>query len=406
MTRSPAAPEFLESLIARRRENWSLEQPFYTDESVFEADLRQIWMRSWLYAGHVSRAAQPGDYFLFKIGGESLVIIRDQTGQLQALFNVCTHRGSHLCEAESGHVKKLVCPYHNWVFDTCGTLVAARHMPVDFDRSTRNLPRAHVREVEGLVFVCLAEEPPSFDPIREALGSHAAPHGLAEARICETKSFDLAVNWKILAENFRECYHCGPTHPEYCSVMLGAAATDSSHLAALDQEVYAASNKRWAEMGLKTTVDNLFGETALHASRYPFRPGFVSQSLDGQPVAPVMGRLPGREVGALGMLVFPGFWFEASNDYFITLQLTPLSAGRTRAVLSWHVHKDAVEGKDYTLERVTALWTRTITQDFHVCELNQAGVSSSRYTPGPYAPIESETERFVRWYLDKLSGKI
>src|SRR5438105_383162 len=106
----------LPKLIAQRRAGWSLERPFYTDASIFARDLERVFMRYWLFAGHVSQVKKPGDYFLFQIGNESLIIIRGQDDQVHALFNVCRHRGSRICLEESGNKRSLVCPYHQWVF--------------------------------------------------------------------------------------------------------------------------------------------------------------------------------------------------------------------------------------------------------------------------------------------------
>src|SRR5581483_8943858 len=114
-------PTDLATLIAQRRAGWSLERPFYTDPSIFARDLERVFMRHWLFAGHVSQVRNPGDYFLFEIGSESLIVIRGQDHQVRALFNVCRHRGSRLCAEAAGNKRSLVCPYHQWVFKCDGS---------------------------------------------------------------------------------------------------------------------------------------------------------------------------------------------------------------------------------------------------------------------------------------------
>ena len=115
----------LPALLARQRSGFCLEQPFYTDPEIFEMDMERIFRRYWLYAGHVSQITNPGDYFTFEIGRESLIVVRGQDQRIHALFNVCRHRGSRLCVEGSGHSKRLVCPYHQWVYDTDGALLSA-----------------------------------------------------------------------------------------------------------------------------------------------------------------------------------------------------------------------------------------------------------------------------------------
>jgi glycine betaine catabolism A len=108
----------IQELIASRRPGFSLEQPFYNDPEIFRLDIERIFKSYWLYAGHVSRIPNRGDYFLFEIPGESLIIIRDQNLEIQALYNVCRHRGSLVCREPAGEVKGLVCPYHHWTYKT------------------------------------------------------------------------------------------------------------------------------------------------------------------------------------------------------------------------------------------------------------------------------------------------
>jgi len=178
------APELdLRGLIDARRPGWSLEQPFYTSAAVLRYDLDRVFRRYWLFGGFSLQLPRPGDYVTMEIDNESIVIIRGDDGQARALYNVCRHRGSHLCTEASGHVKKLVCPYHQWVYERDGRLAAARLMPEEFDRSAFGLHAAHLREVEGLIFVSLADEPPSFDAAERAYAPYLKPYALARTKI-------------------------------------------------------------------------------------------------------------------------------------------------------------------------------------------------------------------------------
>src|SRR5262249_55609395 len=150
-----------------------------------------------------------GDYFTWNVAGEPLVFVRGDDGQVHALYNVCRHRGSLVCNQERGNARALVCPYHQWVYDTDGTLLSARLMGEGFDTAPWSLHRAHVRVCEDLIFVCLADQPPAFEPIERDIRPFLAPYQFTKAKICKTVELEVRANWKLIAENFRECYHCG-----------------------------------------------------------------------------------------------------------------------------------------------------------------------------------------------------
>ncbi len=393
----------IRDLIERRRAGMSLEQPFYTDPNIFDIEMERIFGRYWLHAGHTSRIPNRGDYFLYTIANESIIIVRDQDLEVRALYNVCRHRGSRITTAPTGQVKSLVCPYHHWTYKLDGTLLAARHMAEDFDKSPFGLHRAHVRVVEGLIFVSLGGAPPDFGPVERDIRPHARPQGLERAKICHTRHYDVRTNWKLLVENFRECYHCGPAHPEYCKIVGFASGIDSPRIAAENETLTAEHEAHWQKIGIDTRHIDLMPNTWHLAIRFPLRKGFFSQSLDGQPVAPLMGSYTERDMGALAVVIYPTFWFEAGSDYAVTMRFTPAAATLTNVEMNWLVHQDAVEGVDYDVERLTAFWRATGEQDWRICEDNQAGVDSSHYKPGPYSPVESDVEVFVRWYLNQIS---
>jgi Rieske 2Fe-2S family protein len=143
-------------------------------------------------------------------------------------------------------------------------------------------------------------------------------------------------------------------------------------------------------------------ETWHLVQRYAMREGFVSETLDGGPAAPLLGSVPDRDAGIFAVTTYPNFWLEASGDHAVTMRHTPLAADRTEVEMCWLVRGDAEEGADYDVERLTAFWTTTAEQDWELCEWTQAGVASRYYEPGPYAPSERETDDWVRWYLARL----
>ena len=375
----------------------SLPRAFYNSADSFAADMDRIFLRSWLYAGHASRIPNEGDYFLLDVGNESLIIIRNREGAVNALVNVCRHRGSRVCTAPEGRSKSLVCPYHQWVYSTDGRLLNARLMPPDFPLGEYGLRRARVRVVEGLMFVCLLDSPPDFDDFAVAVTPRLRPHRLDTARVAGVESYRIRANWKLVVENSRECYHCGAGHPQYCRAVGFAAAIGSPDL--------ADENARLAA-GLEDESIPFDGDRWYHYRRFPLRPGMLTESLDGRPVAPLMGDLAGWHTGAFAVVTMPNLLLEACPDYVMTLRMVPVAPLETAAEITWLVRSDAREDVDYNRQRLTEFWRLTSEQDWKLCEDNQAGVSSRFYEPGPYGPDERGVAQFVDWYLRQLEAEV
>ena len=159
---------------------------FYSDERIYRAELDAIWRKGWLFAGHSCEIKSPGDYFTLNVDGDSLIIVRNDDGAAKALWNVCRHRGTELCDEGSGRVGRIVCPYHQWTFARDGRLLSCRGMQEQIDKSELGLREAELREVAGLLFVSLAEEPPPFDEAYALFDDMAAVQGLDRAKIAKT----------------------------------------------------------------------------------------------------------------------------------------------------------------------------------------------------------------------------
>lgn len=198
-----------------RTPGWSLPQEAYTDPAIFAADLERVFYAHWLFAGHTAELDAAGRYLVVAVGTEQVIVVRDSDGTVRAHHDVCAHRGSRVAPDRRGQVKAFVCPYHQWVYALDGTLRSARLMGDCFATASYRLAPVAVRETAGLVFVCLAESPPSFDDFAAALEPRLGPHGLADARVVVRYSYRVAANWKTLVENNRECYHCAGSHPEF-----------------------------------------------------------------------------------------------------------------------------------------------------------------------------------------------
>lgn len=389
-----------ESLLENHKQGFSLSQDFYTDPQIFNFEWQHIWKKLWLFAGTTADIPKAGDFFTWQLQNDSVVIIRGNKGEVHALHNSCRHRGSVICLEEKGSAPKLVCPYHQWVYDKDGSLLNARLMPDDFDKTEFGLHKIHVEVVNGFIFISLADNPPSLEKLKEDYAPFLTPFKIDEARVAFKKRYELRTNWKLVAENFRECYHCGPAHPEYCSAVIGANMKESA------VETLAEKKPVWKENGLAIeTVD--FGKNSHHfAIRYPLRPGIQSYSLDGKTVSIPMGEHKNYDAGVLGMVVYPNFWMDAVSDYMWTMRLTAVNSSSTIIDLCWLVDKNAVEGKDYTTERLIEFWKITGEQDWELCENNFRGIESSAYQPGPYAPVEEDVAKYIDWYLNQLKTSI
>lgn len=389
----------LDTLIGRHRPGWGLEQPFYTSPQVFDYEWEHIWKKYWLFAGTTADIPKPGDFFTYQANKDSIIVIRGDKGEVFAHYNTCRHRGSVVCLEEQGNAPKLMCPYHQWVYNKDGSLFKARLMPDDFDKASHGLHAVHCKVVNGLIFISLAQNPPDFTKVLQDYSPFLGPYKIDQAKVAYKKRYVLRTNWKLVAENFRECYHCGVAHPEYCSAVIGANLRENA------DDVTAERRMAWESKGLATkTVD--FKDDSFHfAIRYPLRPGVLSYSLDGKEVAVPMGDHKDFDAGVLGLVVYPNFWMDAVSDYMWTMRLTPTSPSRTVIDLTWLVDKNAVEGVDYNVERLTDFWRVTGEQDWQLCENNFRGVESSHYQPGPYAPVEIDVVKFVDWYLDRMRAR-
>ncbi len=388
-----------------RRPGWSLEQPFYIDPDIYQLDLQHVYRTGWLFAGHACQIKKPGQYFCYEIAGDSLIIIRGKHGTISALYNVCRHRGSVICKKSVGQVNTLVCPYHQWTYDLDGKLLKNTWMPDDFVKEDFSLNQAHVRNIAGLIFVSLAEKEPLFEA-GDDLKWLLDPQGLDHAKVAYTETYDIAANWKLIIENQRECYHCLEKHKAYDKIQFDADVDDPDKQEQIELR-RKQSLEKWATLGLDVTpIDTSYAMRGAwwRVNRIPFRAGFVSESMDGQPVAPLMGQFTDYDVGNTRANTYPNFWLHGSSDHMHTMRVTPINATTTRIQADWLVAEDAKEGVDYDVARLIEFSKRVNNEDIEIVEDQAKGVNSSRYRPGPYSPIKEKlVEHFIAWYTQLVT---
>jgi Rieske 2Fe-2S family protein len=405
----------LESFLSRCRPGWSLSREFYSDEELYRTEVECIWRTGWLFAGHSCEIPKAGDYFTLSLDEDSIIVIRGESGAAQALHNVCRHRGSLICEAQSGHASRLVCPYHQWTYGLDGKLIACRGMH-EIDKSQFGLRRIALQEIEGLIFVSFAPEPSPFESARQALAPLLKTQGFARARIAKAVDYLVKANWKLIWENNRECYHCNLNHPQYIKANFDHYNADDTTPAIRDSMAKAAAKveARWADAEVKTTHQEtgmtLFPDAERNiwfsANRTALVDGWVSESMDGKQVAPLMGDYKDTDVGTLRMRTLPNFWNHSSCDHGVSTRLLPAGPQLTAIRVWWLVDEKAVEGRDYELAKLMPFWQLTSEQDWTICERQQRGVNSSAYAPGPYSTYkEYNVDSFVRWYLKMLRSQ-
>lgn len=393
--------ERIPDLLEAYRSGYSLPRDFYVDDDIFAADMKAVFETEWLFACNVAEIKRPGDYVTFDIGTNPVVVLRDREGQVRAFHNSCRHRGSKICTKDKGRANRLVCPYHQWVYELDGRLLDARQMPAAFDRSTSGLAPIHVEVVAGLVYVSIADAPPSLASFKAAVTPYIAPHAPDRTKVAFQSTIVEEANWKLVIENNRECYHCAGNHPELLASLVEFALPDDTNATAAFDTLMRRSAAKWDGYGLPHKPAD--GGIEFRCIRLPFNEGATSFTLDGKPAcAKLVGDLTDPDLGSVRMFRVPNNWNHFLADHILNFRVLPLSANRTAVQTTWLVHEDAVEGVDYDLEHLTHVWIATNDQDRVLAENNHLGILSRSYRPGPYAPSEFMLKNFADWYTGKM----
>jgi Rieske 2Fe-2S family protein len=389
----------IRNLVDTHVEGGALGRAFYTEAGIYEREISEIYLKSWLYAGHISEIPKVGDWFLFEFGGESVIVVRSKPDQVSALLNVCRHRGSRVCLQDRGCSKRLVCRYHGWAYELDGQLRKAAHMNEDFDPGGISLKQIHSEILEGMIYVNFAKDPTPFSVVREGMQDCLRPYRIDKAKVAHRQTFPISANWKLSLENYTECYHCAPSHPEY------SRGHSLAKPAAREDELLAQVMSRAEACGLSSEVVNHTYEGAkgfgadYAYERYSMWRGHLTGSEDGQPVAPLMGDIKDYDGGTTDIQVGPVTYGLAYCDHIVIYRFTPVSLDKSECDITWLVNGDAEEGVDYDRAKLTWLWDVTTEADKRIIENNAKGVNSRYYQPGPLSTMEDFTGSFISWYL-------
>ena len=404
----------LKKLIKNQKPNHTLDQAFYVNDYIFDLDIKSIFSKQWVFVGHISRIPKHGDYFLFNIGKESIIIIRDENDNIHAHYNVCRHRGSHICLEQEGNKKTFICPYHAWSYNLDGSIRSARLMDDNYNKKEWSLHKCNINVFEGLIFINLSEKPNNFEEFISPTRKFIEFHGLEGAKIAHRETYPTKGNWKLTLDNFHECYHCQPSHPEYCLVhdkdyiLAYGAGSNTGPASQKFNKMLEEWNKDVVKMGhvIGEYTEKEFNDYSRSAERTPLKEGKYTETKSGKPISKLMGKFKDYDRGYTSVGTSPFNSLLMCNDFATLFTFIPVSTLHTEVELMWLVHKDAEEGKDYNLQEMTWMWDVTTIADKQIIENNQKGVLSSKYVPGPLSKMEKGLEKFKSWYLKHLEKSL
>ncbi|MCI0745973.1 MAG: aromatic ring-hydroxylating dioxygenase subunit alpha [Verrucomicrobia subdivision 3 bacterium] len=355
----------------------TLPQRYFVSPEIFAQEQQRIFSARWLCVGHQNHIPAAGQYFTASAAGESLIIVRDQAGSVHGFYNVCRHRGTRLCEEKTGHVRETIrCPYHAWTYGLDGRLLGAPHMDkvVGFDKAEYSLQSVNLALWEGFIFINLAEAPAPLETDFARLAGKFRHWNLPKLRSARRIEYGVRANWKLIFENYSECYHCPLVHPALSKL---------------------------------TPYDSAENDLC----EGPFLGGFMpiikgqSLTMSGNACALPVGDIKAEDHHRVFYYsIFPNMLLSMHPDYVMVHQVWPEAPDQVTILCDWFFHPDAFSRPDFHPDDAIAFWDMTNRQDWHVCELSQQGIASRAYRPGPYSPRESIPAAWDREYLRALGS--
>ena len=320
----------------------TLPRRFYADPDFYRAELERFYFNRWICAGRADQIPNAGDYFTRTLGDDSVIVTRDGSGDVHALFNVCRHRGTRLCEQTDGHfVDRIQCPYHAWTYDLEGALLAAPHMPPEFCKDDYPLHRAGCEVWDGTYL-----HPPARQqlhgialarPARAICRSGSRAWRMADLRLGRRIVYDVKANWKLIVLNYNECLHCPNLHP--------------------------ALNKLHHYLG----ADNVAPTACYCGGAMGFRDGVETMSMDGKrrrDYLPGLSEAQRQQVAYFA--IYPNLLLSLHPDYVMTHTLWPRAHDRTEIVCEWHFHPDELARPDFHVDDAVEFWDLTNREDWWI----------------------------------------
>jgi Rieske 2Fe-2S family protein len=367
---TPIARELLAPSLAPFGRSSTLPAAAYTDEAVFTWELEHFLERSWVCVGRSDGLAGAGDQRAVSLGRESALLVRGEDGTLRAFYNVCRHRGHELMEVGVARCRKFVrCPYHAWAYGLDGELKGAPGFGEagGFEKSGHSLVPMRVVEWHGWLFANTSGDAPPLEEHAGNLTEMIQNYSCGELIVAARRDYEVLANWKILAENYHECYHCSSIHPELCEISPPTSGGN-----------------------------NMEPEGAWIGGPMDLYEGVETMSLDGRSHAPNLPHLAeGQDRTVYYFQLFPNLLISLHPDYVLTHRLHPLAPDLTRVECEWLFSREAVGTEGFDPSYASEFWDLTNGQDWRACESVQRGVSSRGYRRGPLSPREDAVYQLI-----------
>jgi Rieske 2Fe-2S family protein len=376
---APLDPAAVAQSLLPFGESRMLPRAAYVDPAVFAWEQRHMFGGGWMCAGRSAQIPGPGDMCAEPAGAGGVLLTRADDGAVHAFANSCRHRGHELLPCGAATQQRvIICPYHSWTYNLDGSLRAAagfKNRP-GFVTAEWGLAELPVTEWHGLIFV---DGSGSAAPLADSLGTLDeifAPYEMERLVAAGQHDYDAAANWKILAENYHECYHCPVIHPELCKVSPPKSGENYS------------SPGTWV------------------GGWMDLREGMATMSLDG-----TSHGVPLRKLDSSGLRtviyvnIFPNLLVSLHPDYVMVHRLVPLAADRTQIECTWWFAPEAVARPGFDAGYATEFWDITNRQDWQACESVQRGLSSPHAVPGPLSAEEDAVYQFVTMVARGYQGE-
>jgi Rieske 2Fe-2S family protein len=370
----------------------TLPTSWYRSPDVFKIEKDRIFCREWIGVCREEALPKPGDSKVLDVLGESVLLVRNREGQLRAFYNVCRHRGSRLCRAADATMpagraalaggmtagRLIVCPYHQWSYDLDGALVAAPHLGAGtgFNKQEFRLYPVGVESWGGFVFLNLtpAEAKP-LAPQLDGIPERLQRYPLASLRIGATIHYEIAANWKIICENYNECYHCGGVHPELCALVPSFREAGGANL-------------DWSR-----GVPHREGAYTFTHSGTTLRRAFPGLDADEQ-------------VRHKGELLYPNVFLSAARDHVAAFIVQPRGAERTDITCHFLFETHEIDKPNFDPSDTVDFWDLVNRQDWTACEAVQEGIRARVHTHGYYAPMEDWNLDIRRYVADRIAAYV
>lgn len=352
----------------------TLDRKYYMSKKILNKEYEDIFFNQWICVGRESELVQPGQYKVVNIGTESIIVICNNDYQIIAHYNICRHRGTRICEQENGMFSKSIqCGYHGWSYNLDGSLIGAPHMNSvkNFKKSEYGLHPVALQRWEGFIFINLSDKPANFNEIFNPLLNKFSQWSLPKLNTYKTIKYKVNGNWKLIVQNYCECYHCPILHPE-----------------------------------LSAIHNYMGGRNDLFEG--PFLGGYMefnndkkSISKSGDLCCPLLPELKKENKNRVFYYsIFPNMLLSLHPEYAMFHTIWPKGSHECVVECSWLFEKNVISSNLYQPQDALHFWDMTNKQDWHISELSQLGIQSRKYTPSPYSGQESLLAAFDKYYLN------